>query len=281
VLELGATAPPAATSAVTGTIVYAVGDIADCTSEGDEATAALLDTLDGPILTLGDTVYMSGTVEEFADCFDPVWGQLKARIRPVVGNHEYLTPDAAPYFAYFGAVAGDPAKGYYSYDLGYWHMVALNSNCLEIGGCHASSPQEQWLRADLAAHPTQCTLAYMHHPRWSSGKYGENQRIQPLVEALYEYGVELLLAGHAHHYERYALQDPTGQRDSSHGIRQINVGTGGKNHQPIIDVLPNSEVRDGDTFGVLQLTLYPDHYTWEFLPVAGGLFTDRGRESCH
>ena len=279
VLEIGA-ATPATPTAVTGTVIYAVGDIGDCVSKGDDATAALLDARPGLILTLGDTVYMSGTVEQFTDCFDPVWGRHKERIRPAVGNHEYITPDAAPYFAYFGAIAGDPAKGYYSYDLGGWHLIALNSNCLEIGGCHVSSPQEQWLRADLAAHPAQCTLAYMHHPRWSSGKYGENQRVQPLVEALYEYGVDLMLAGHAHHYERYAPQDPTGQLDQRHGIRQINVGTGGKNHQPVIEVLPNSEVRDGDTFGVLGLTLYPDRYDWEFLPVPGGHFTDRGSEPC-
>jgi acid phosphatase type 7 len=280
VLELGATTEPTITTGVTATAVYAVGDIADCTSEGDDATAALLDAHEGPIFTLGDTVYMSGTVQQFAECFDLVWGRHKARIRPAVGNHEYITPDAAPYYAYFGSAAGDPAKGYYSYDLGAWHVVVLNSNCSEINGCEKNSTQEQWLRADLAAHPTHCTVAYMHHPRWSSGKYGENDRVQPLVETLYEYGVDLLLAGHAHQYERYALQDPNGNRDDTYGIRQIVVGTGGKNHTPILKVLPNSEVRNDDTFGVLKLLLYPDRYSWEFLPVAGGAFTDRGSEGC-
>jgi hypothetical protein len=185
-----------------------------------------------------------------------------------------------PYYAYFGTAAGTPRKGYYSFDLGGWHVVALNSNCIEIGGCHASSPQEQWLRADLAAHPAHCTIAYMHHPRWSSGKYGENNRVQPLVEALYDYGVDLLLTGHGHQYERFSLQDPNGNRDPVRGIREIVVGTGGKNHQPVIAVLPNSEVREAETFGVLQVMLYPGRYTWEFLPEPGKSFTDRGSEAC-
>jgi acid phosphatase type 7 len=278
VLELG---PLTNASVVTDShVLYAVGDIADCEAEGDEATAALLDNRPGTILTLGDTVYMSGTIQQFTDCFDPVWGRHKERIRPAVGNHEYITPDAMPYYAYFGTAAGEPDKGYYSFDLGGWHVVALNSNCTEVGGCHVNSPQEQWLRADLASHPTHCTIAYMHHPRWSSGKYGENNRVQPLVEALYDYGVDLLLTGHGHQYERFGLQDPNGNRDPARGIREIVVGTGGKNHQPVIEVLPNSEVREATTFGVLELTLYSGSYIWNFLPEPGKTFTDRGSEAC-
>jgi acid phosphatase type 7 len=277
VLELGATTMPPTTEV---TVAYAVGDIADCISEGDDATAALLDPLAGAILTLGDTVYMSGTVQQFAECFDPVWGRHKERIRPAVGNHEYITPDAAPYYAYFGSAAGEPTKGYYSYELGAWHVVVLNSNCSEVDGCHASSPQDQWLRADLAAQPSRCTLAYMHHPLWTSGQDGITERLQPLVETLYDYGVDLLLAGHSHQYERYALQDPNGNLDLTHGIRQIIVGTGGKNFEPIIKVLPNSQVREAETFGVLKLLFASDRYSWEFLPVPGRVFTDRGSDIC-
>lgn len=165
---------------VSDPILVGAGDIVTCRGTDDEATAALLDAIGGTVFTAGDSVYSDGTSEEFANCYEPSWGRHKARTRPAVGNHEYHTPGAAGYFAYFGEAAGDPSKGYYSYDLGAWHIVVINSNCDEIGGCEPGSPQEQWLRADLAAHPTACTLAYWHHPLFSSGQHGSDTAVRPI-----------------------------------------------------------------------------------------------------
>ncbi|MCH7718695.1 MAG: metallophosphoesterase, partial [Chloroflexi bacterium] len=153
-------------------MLVGAGDIASCASSGDEATADLLDGIAGTVVTFGDNAYQSGTESEFADCYEPTWGRHKARTRPAPGNHDYITPGASGYFEYFGAAAGDPSKGYYSYDLGAWHVIAINSNCSQVGGCDAGSPQEQWLRADLAESPTSCTVAYWHHPRFSSSLHG-------------------------------------------------------------------------------------------------------------
>ncbi len=272
--------PAAEPSSDTAPVLLAAGDIAACTP-GSEATAALLDRLSGTIVTLGDNAYPSGSAEEFARCYAPTWGRHKARTRPVPGNHEYRTPGAWAYFAYFGSAAGEAGRGYYSYDLGTWHMVALNSNCDEVGGCHAGSPQERWLRADLAAHPAACTLAYMHHPRFGSGQHGNNALVEPLWQALYEAGVDVVLAGHEHLYERFAPQDPRGVADPVWGIRQFTVGTGGASRYSVKLVRPNSEVRNDDTYGILKLTLAPDSYQWEFVPAEGKPFTDTGRASCH
>src|SRR5215211_3059340 len=245
-------------------VLLAAGDIASCASSGDEATAALLDRLGGTIVALGDNVYDSGTTQEFATCYAPSWGRHKSRTRPAVGNHEYGTAGAAGYFGYFGGAAGDPSKGYYSYDLGAWHIVALNSNCSQAGGCHAGSAQETWLRQDLAAHPTNCTLAYWHHPHFSYGNYGNNPATQALWQALYDNGAEIVLSGHDHNYQRYAPQTPSGTRDEAHGIREFVVGTGGKNHNPLGTPPPTVEAFNGDTFGLLQLILHPNGYDWQF-----------------
>jgi acid phosphatase type 7 len=261
--------------------LLAVGDIADCDSDGDEATAALLDHLPGIVAALGDTVYDSGTAQEFADCYDPTWGRHKSRTRPAVGNHEYLTPGASGYFGYFGAAAGDPKKGYYSYELGSWHIVVLNSNCAKVGGCHAGSPQEQWLRKDLAAHPTTCTLAYWHHPRFSFGKYDDNEATRVLWQALDAAGAEIVLSGHDHNYQRWAPQNPDGTLDRERGIREFVVGTGGKNHYPLGSPPANVEQSNDETFGILQLTLRPTSYDWTFIPEAGKTFTDTGSTACH
>jgi hypothetical protein len=258
--------------------LLAAGDIATCAGAGDEATAKLLDGLAGTVATLGDNVYQSGSAQQYADCYAPTWGRHKARTRPAPGNHDYRTAGAAGYFGYFGAAAGTPGKGYYSYDLGAWHVVVLNSNLDTSRG----SAQETWLRADLAAHPAACTLAYWHHPRFSSGSsHGNNTSVQPLWQALYEAGAELVLAGHEHHYERFAPQDPTGGADPREGIRQFVVGTGGAGHYGFGTVRANSEVRSTGAFGVLQLTLHPDGYDWEFVPVAGKTFGDAGSGTCH
>lgn len=283
-------ATPAAADPVTGDaavqpdapVLVAAGDIARCGEPGAAATAALLAELPGTVATLGDNAYRSGSRRDFADCYEPTWGAEKGRTRPAPGNHDYGIRGARGYFGYFGDIAGERDKGYYSYDLGAWHVVALNSNCDEVGGCAAGSPQEQWLRADLAAHPAACTLAYWHHPLFSSGaEHGGEPAVRPLWDALAEAGADVVLAGHEHNYERFAPQAPDGRADEAYGIREFVVGTGGAGHYPFGDPLPNSEVRNDDTFGVLALTLRPDGYDWAFVPVSDGAFSDAGSAPCH
>jgi hypothetical protein len=210
-------------------VLVGAGDIASCSSEGDEATANLLDGIEGTVFTLGDNAYHDGTAAEFADCYDPTWGRHKARTKPSAGNHEYNTSGATPYYDYFGAAAGDPDKGYYSYDAGSWHIISLNSNCSQVGGCAKGSPQGQWLRADLAAHPTSCTLAYFHHPLFSSGKHGNQARVRPFWEVLYEANADMVLSGHDHSYERFLPQDPYGTANSTRGIRELWWALGAQN----------------------------------------------------
>ena len=258
-------------------VLVGAGDIANCSSNGDEATASLLDDIPGTVFTTGDNVYPDGTAAEFANCYDPSWGRHKARTYPSVGNHDYHTSDATGYFDYFGAAAGEPGKGYYSYDLGAWHIIVLNSN-LEVG---AGSPQEQWLRTDLAAHPTTCTLAYWHHPLFSSGiRHGSDSSMRPLWQALYDFGADVVLNGHEHNYERFAPQNPEGASDPARGIREFVIGSGGRSHYPIVVPIANSEVQNANTYGVLKLTLHPDSYDWEFIPEAGKTFTDSGSGTC-
>ncbi len=264
-------------------VVVAAGDIADCTGEGDEATARLLRNIGGAVLTLGDNAYDEGTPEEFADCYDPTWGPYKDRTHPSPGNHDYETEGAEGYFGYFGEAAGEPGKGYYSYDLSGWRLISLNSNCEEVGGCDASSPQVRWLEADLAENAEKrCTLAYWHHPRFSSGEHhGSTPEVEPLWETLYEAGADVVLSGHEHNYERFAPQDPGGEADPASGIREFVVGTGGRSHYPILDTIANSEVHNDDTYGVLKLTLRPEGYDWRFVPVEDAWFTDSGSARCH
>ncbi|HEV2122329.1 MAG TPA: RICIN domain-containing protein [Chloroflexota bacterium] len=232
------------------------------------------------VLTLGDNQYERATLAQFENSFDLSWGRFKSLIRPSAGSHEYYTSGASGYFRYFGAAAGDPAKGYYSYDLGAWHVVVLNTNCAAVGGCGAGSAQEQWLRKDLAANSAKCTLAYGHHPRYSSGKHGNSSAMRDLWQALYDDGAELLLSAHDHHYERFAPQDASSRADTR-GVRQFVVGTGGKSLYAFQNIKANSQVRHSDTYGILQLTLSADSYTWKFLPEAGKSFTDSGSASCY
>jgi len=262
-------------------VLLAVGDIATCRNDHDEATAQLVDLLPGPVATLGDTVYDSGTEAEFAMCFEPTWGRHRARIRPAVGNHEYYTADAAPYYRYFGAAAGDPTRGYYSYDVGAWHVVALNSNCAAVGGCGAGSPQDRWLVADLAASRARCTLAYWHHPLFTSGTHGPTAEVRPLYQRLYDADADLVLTGHEHDYERFAPMDAMGNANAARGIREFVVGTGGVELRWFPGVAANSEVRDVATHGVLRLVLRATGYAWRFVPVAGDGFTDSGAAACH
>jgi hypothetical protein len=279
--------PTATSSPATGgsAVLLAAGDIAGCSSSGDEATANLLDGLDGTVATLGDNVYGSGTASEFSSCYDPNWGRHKARTHPAPGNHEYETAGASGYYGYFGDAATplepgcrSDCLGYYSYDLGVWHVIVINSNI----DMSAGSAQMQWLVDDLAAHPTTCTLAYWHHPRYSSGSvHGSSTASQPIWQALYDAGAEIVLVGHDHTYERFAPQDATGQSDPQRGIREFVVGTGGRGHYAFGAIQPNSEVRNSDAYGVLKLTLTATGYSWEFVPEAGKSFSDSGSGSCH
>jgi acid phosphatase type 7 len=262
-------------------VMVGAGDIAHCSTNTDEATAKLLDGISGTVFTLGDNAYNSGTDAQFKNCYDPTWGRYKARTKPSVGNHEYLTSGASGYFGYFGSAAGDPKKGYYSYDRGAWHVIVLNSNCSKVGGCAAGSPQEKWLRADLATHPNKCTLAYFHAPLYSSGEHGNSTSVRPFWKALYQAGADVVLSGHDHDYERFAPQDPYGAFSSARGIREFVVGTGGTYLRPFGTIKANSQVRNATTHGVLKLTLNSGGYEWKFVPVAGKSFTDSGSASCH
>jgi len=270
-------------------VLIAAGDIGDCDSGGDEATAALVRDIAGTVATLGDHAYESGSRQEFSRCYDPTWGSEKRRTRPAAGNHEYETRNAKGYFDYFGEAAGSRGEGYYSYDLGAWHIVVLNSNCEQVGGCEAGSRQGRWLRAELAAHPATCTLAYWHHPLFSSGKeHGGEEAMRPAWQMLYDAGADAVLSAHEHHYERFAPQDPAGRLDRKRGIGQFVVGTGGSSHYGFGRILETSEARNAETFGVLVLTLRPASYDWVFVPAGSRLnrndkrsFPDSGSANCH
>ena len=249
--------------AVPSAHLVAAGDVGDCNATADEATARLLDRLPGTIALLGDSVYERGSPAEYRRCF--AWARHRSRIKPAVGNHEYLTPGGAGYFAYFRV------PQWYSYDLGAWHVVVLNTNCGPAGGCGADSPQARWLRADLAAHPALCTLAYAHHPRFSSGLHGSDTTIDALWQILRARGVDVYLAGHDHDYERFA---PRG------ALRQFVVGTGGRGLYPILHRLSGSQAAQNHAHGVLALTLRPDGYSWRFVPIAGDRYSDTGAASC-
>ncbi|HEX8940727.1 MAG TPA: metallophosphoesterase [Candidatus Limnocylindrales bacterium] len=269
-------------------VIAAAGDIA-CDPAADTGapkacdqagTAALILAMQpNAVLTLGDTQYEDNELGKYA-VFDQSWGRFKDLIHPTIGNHEYLTSGASGYFDYFGAAAGDPTKGYYSYDLGSWHIVSLNSECSHIGGCGPGSPQEAWLQADLAAHPTACTLAYWHEPRWSSGEHGDAVQMATIWSDLVAAHVDIVLSGHNHDYERFAPLDASGQ-PSPDGVQEFVVGTGGKNHYGFVQpALAGEQVRDSTSFGVLRLVLGDHSYRWDFVPAASYHFTDSGSASC-
>src|SRR5882724_7760620 len=228
-------------------VFVGAGDIASCDDlAGAEATAKLIEKIPGTVFAAGDLAYPNGSDEDFAKCYGPTWGRFKGRTRPAPGNHEYHSDGASGYNRYFGAAAGDPKKGYYSYDLGAWHMIALNSECDQVGGCDAASAQGKWLMEDLAQHPAACTLAYFHKPLFSSGgAHGNDPKMKPLWDALYHAGADVVINGHDHDYERFTPQDPNGKPDAAHGIREFVVGSGGKNsHRKMGSIKPNSEVRN-------------------------------------
>jgi hypothetical protein len=264
-------------------VLVGAGDIASCSSSGDEATAALLPGIAGTVFTLGDNAYDNGTSTEFANCYGPSWGiaSIKSRTRPVSGNHEYNTAGATGYYGYFGAAAGDPAKGYYAYDAGAWRVYVLNSNCGSIGGCNDGSAQETWLQNDLAANPRACVAAMWHHPRFSSGEHGSSTATQALWQTLYDANADLVLVGHDHHYERFAPMTAAGALDNARGIVEMVVGTGGRSHYGTPNIQPNSLIRNSTTYGVMKLTLSANGWSFNFIPVAGQTFTDSGTGTCH
>jgi calcineurin-like phosphoesterase family protein len=264
--------PPPGASA----ILVGAGDIARDGGAAD-ATARLLDAIPGTVFTAGDNAYSDGSAADFVRVYDPTWGRHRARTRPAPGNHEYNTPGAAAYYEYFGSNAGPAGRGYYSYDLGGWHIISLNSN-IDMG---AGSAQEQWLRADLAANPKACTLAYWHHPRFSSGTHGSSTKSQAVWQALYEAGAEIVITAHDHNYQRFAPLTADGRLDAQLGIREFVAGTGGNGHYPFVRPIANTEAYNFDTYGVLKLTLSPGAYSWEFVPVAGGTYHDSGSGECH
>jgi len=279
---------------VSGVLVAAAGDIACDPGSGafarglghgrerrQRATSDLLLAGDyAAVLALGDLQYEVGSRAAFSASYGPSWGRVRSITRPVPGNHEYRTEGAAGYFGYFGPAAGQAEKGYYSYDLGGWHLVALNSNCSESGGCSAGSPQERWLRADLAASPAACTLAYWHHPRFSSGEHGSDPAYEAFWQALYDANADVVLVGHDHDYERFAPQTARGALDRARGIREFVVGTGGRGLRTFPAIQPHTEVRSRTSLGILELTLGSGSYAWRFRAAVGS-FTDRGSAACH
>jgi calcineurin-like phosphoesterase family protein len=300
---VGGTVPAPGASASTSTetvpsgppaVIAAVGDIA-CDPETEDfnggrgteehcrernVARVIADANVDAVLTLGDTQYEENTPEQYAKSFARSWGFLKPLIRPAPGNHEYLTENATGYFQYFGAAAGDPDKGYYSYDLGAWHVLSLNSECSEVGGCEVGSPQETWLRRELATHQNQCVLAYWHHPRFSSGQHGNAEQMKWMWKTLVKAHVDVALTGHNHSYERFKPLDERGN-PSPTGVQEFVVGTGGKNHYPFAyPPLPGLVVRNADTYGALIMTLRPTGYDWEFVPERGGSFSDSGSSDC-
>ncbi len=239
------------------------------------------------VLDLGDNQYACGGYQAFLESYAPSWGRVKSITHPAVGNHEYITSggtdcstNAAGYFEYFGSAAGTQGKGYYSFNIGSWHIIALNSNCGNIGGCASGSAEYTWLKNDLASHSNLCTLAYWHHPLFSSGGYTTTS-VKPFWQLLYTYHADVILNGHAHIYERFALQSPSGAADSSHGIREFIVGTGGSNHTSLGTVAANSQVRNATTYGVLRIILHSGSYAWKFVPQSTQSFTDSGSTACH
>ncbi len=265
-----------AAQTTTDPVLLVAGDVAQCNVRGSQLTADLINRTAGTVLAPGDLAYQNGSIKDFTQCYEPSWGKFKERTWPAPGNHEYNTRGAAGYFEYFGSRAGEPGKGYYSITIGKWHVVALNSNI----DTAPDSEQVQWLRKDLAAHPATCTLAFWHHPRFSSGLHGNHRSMTALWETLYQHGASIVIAGHDHHYERFIPLNGKGEPDDARGIRSFVVGTGGARLYNFGMRNSNSAAWNGTTWGVLKLTLHADSYDWEFLPVEDGVFHDAGTGQC-
>ena len=304
--------PSASATATTGpaeSVVIAVGDIACNPTWGINSTHCqqmatsnvTLAANPSAVLVLGDNQYDCGLASDFAAAYDPSWGRLRGITYPVIGNHEYNVAsggaactgspspsDAGGYWGYFGDAATplqpgcrSNCQGWYSFDLGSWHVIVLNSMCAQVGGCGAGSPEELWLKADLAAHSNTCTVALYHHPRYSSGNAGNNSIMQTFWQDLYNGGADLVLNGHDHDYERFAPMDGSGNADPAYGLREMVIGTGGRDLLTMGAAKPNSLVRQNTSFGVVQFTFSANGYSWQFLPAAGGSFADSGSATCH
>jgi 3',5'-cyclic AMP phosphodiesterase CpdA len=261
--------------AASDVVLAGAGDIVVCGSDAAERTARLLDSLPGYVFTLGDNVYPSATADLLARCYQPTWGRHRPRTYATPGNHDWEVQAGAPYFTYFGAAAGPARLGYYSFDIGGWHVLSLNSNV----AADTASPQYAWAKDDIARSPGACTLAMWHHPVFSSGSYGNDLRMKQMWRLLDASGVDLVLTAHEHSYERFAPQDADGRPDAL-GMRQFVVGTGGAERRPFAAIQANSEARSSDTWGVLRLLLRSSRYEWDFLPAEGGSFTDQGASDC-
>ena len=286
-LSSGSSSAPAA-SATAGAspsgepVLVGAGDIASCALDDDEATAKLIDGIAGTVFTAGDNAYDDGSAAQFRDCYAPTWGRFKDRTRPAAGNHDWVTKDAAGYRDYFGAAGTNAdSKTWYSYDVGTWHVIVLDSDCEAVGGCGAGSAQGQWLSADLAGTKARCTVAIWHHPRFSSGEHGNDTEVGPFWDLLYTANADIVINGHDHDYERFTPQDPGGHEDRDRGIREFVVGTGGATLRAFrATPEANSELRVAKIPGVIKLTLHATGYDWNWLPTAGAV-TDTGSASCH
>jgi len=263
-------------------VLVGAGAIASCGSTNDDDTARLVRSIDGTVFTLGDNAFDSGSAAEFRECYEPTWGTFRDRTRPAVGSRDYLTSGASAYFSYFGTAAGAPRQGWYAYDLGSWRIYVLNSNCARVGGCQRGSPQERWLRSDLAAHPNACIGAYWHSARFSSGRFDDDPGVQPFWDDLYAARAEFVISGHDHNYQRYAPLTPDGRIDRTNGIREFVAGTGGAGHTSLgSDPTGRREAGSDSAFGVLRLTLHATGYEWQFVATPKAPFEDSGAASCH
>jgi calcineurin-like phosphoesterase family protein len=275
------TEQPATTTAEDEGIVFiGAGDIANCdpplNGSGARATAAIIDRYPkATVFTTGDHAYQHGSADEFKKCYDSTWGKFKDRTRPAVGNHDLITANGKPYYDYFGEAAGPRNQGYYSYDLGGWHIIALNSAI----DARRGGEQMRWLTDDLTKHKTDCVLAYWHIARYSSGAHGSDPLMADAWKILYDAGADVVLSSHDHDYERFAPMDDKGKPDEK-GLRSFVVGMGGGGVYEFKKTAPNSEVRNNKAYGVLKLTLKPGKYDWEFLRGMGEMFRDTGSGTC-
>ncbi len=255
-------------------VLIGAGDIAECNSPGAEATAILLGGYPtATVFTAGDNAYSTGSAGQFRDCYDPTWGRHKERTRPVVGNHDMESPGAGPYYDYFGDSAGPRGLGYYTYAVGTWRIIALNSEISKGPG----STQMQWLDQELRSNPVECTIAIWHRPLFSSSRNGPNPDMREAYRILFDHGAEVVINGHDHVYERFGPQDPDGRPTTTRGLRQFTVGTGGVDLYEFRTPAANSEVRIA-TWGVLKLDLRPGAYDWQFVAVNG--IRDTGSGAC-
>jgi hypothetical protein len=272
---------PSASAPSAAAVLVGAGDIGDCATREDSLTASLLDDIEGTVFTAGDNAYENGSPTEFATCYADTWGRHKARTRPAPGNHDWNTSGLRGYLDYFGDAAQGPGgRSWYSYDLASWHVIVLDSECDKVGGCDADSPQGRWLAADLAGSTARCTVAIWHKPRFTSGEHGNDRSVAPLWTAAYRAGVDVVINGHDHDYERFAPQDPNANEDRDRGIREFVVGTGGTPLRKFEQPVANSELRAAIVHGVFKLTLRDGAYDWEFIPVRGE-FRDNGTAFCH